>query len=210
MTNWIVRGQANLLAASRSRNLIDAQREWRITYAYEDLGTASGTCELCEHPKIRHKFEIENGITRRYLWVGSECIKKFVPVFKAGVEITDEEIKGLIVDQIVSALKTKGRRERAFALLDSLGLSDARLRNADWYDNWQLGYSVKQLQLIAVAAKKASSPFNAADFRINTRRERVMEQLFDLELWQYRQLRGALPASRRKQADLHYGVRTRA
>lgn len=210
MTDWIVRGRANLLAASRSADLSRARLEWRFTRTFEDLGAAVGRCELCEHPKIRHRFEIENQTTSRHLWVGSECIKKFVPIFVAGVEVTDETQRDAIVDRIVKDARTADRRARAFSLLERLAQHDHRLRDPHWRENWALGYSVKQLQLIAVVARGAGLPFNAADFRINTRRGRVMEQLYALQDWQYRQLRAALTPVRRREADAHFGLIVRS
>jgi hypothetical protein len=206
MSTWIVRGQANLLAASKARDLVRAKREWRITYAFEDLGSAVGTCELCGHPDIRCKFEIENPQVGHRLWVGSECIKKFVPIFEAGIEVTDQGRKARVVDRIVAADRSKGRRERAGALIESLARFDSRFRDAWWRENWALGYSAKQLQLIAVAARRASLPFNAGDFKLNTRRGRVLEHLYQLRDWQYRQLRPALTQSRRNQLDAHFGL----
>ncbi len=208
MFTWIVRGQDNLLAASRAKDIVRAKREWRITYAFEDLGAAVGTCDLCGHPDIRYEFEIVNSTTDRHLWVGSECIKKFVPVFDDGVEVTDETRKAQIVDRIAADAMAKGRKERAFKLLTTLARRDHRFRDSSWRDNWSLGYSVKQLQMIAVVARQASTPFNAADFRINTRRGRVLEQLYGLQDWQYRQLRSALTASRRRELDAHFGFVT--
>jgi hypothetical protein len=207
MTNWIVRGQAALLAASRAQDIVGAKREWRMTYAYEESTGAS--CELCGHPRLRHKFEIENGTTGRHLWVGSECIKKFVPVYENGVEVQDEARRGTVVDGIVASVRSRDRQFRAFALLDALAERDRRFRDESWRENWQLGYSVKQLQLIAIAAKHASVPFSAANLRINTRRGRVMEQLYQLKDWQYRQLRAALTPSRRGEVDAYFGFNVR-
>jgi hypothetical protein len=208
MSTWIVRGQANLLAASKAQDPVRAKREWRITYAFEDLGAAAGACELCGHADIRYKFEIENCRTGRHLWVGSECIKKFVPIFEAGVEVTDEADKARVVNRIATAEMTKGRKERGLALISRLADYDSRFRDESWRENWSLGCSAKQLQLIAVAAKRASLPFNAADFRINTRRGRVLEQLYQLQDWQYRQLRPALTQSRRNELDVHFRLVT--
>jgi hypothetical protein len=206
MSTRIIRGQANLLAVSKARDIVRAKREWSITYAFEDLGTAVGACELCDHPDIRYTFEIENTQTGRHLWVGSECIKKFVPIFEAGVEVTNEGHKAKIVERIASTVRTRGRRERAVALLDQLAKRDRRFGEERWRDDWDLGYSAKQLQWIAVTARRASLAFNAADFRINTRRGRVLEQLYQLQDWQYRQLRLALTQSRRNELDAHFGL----
>jgi hypothetical protein len=175
-----------------------------MTYAYEPSPGAS--CELCGHPHLRHKFEIENVTTGRHLWVGSECIKKFVTLEDNGVEVQDEARRATVVDQIVASLRSLDRQSKAFALLDALAENDNRFRDASWRDNWGLGYSVKQLQLIAVAAKRAAVPFSAANFKVNTRRGRVMEQLYDLKDWQYRQLRAALTPTRRREADAHFGL----
>jgi hypothetical protein len=207
MTDWIVRGQATLLAASRAPDILHARREWRMTFGYEEA--EGSTCELCGHRRLRHRFEIENGTTGRHLWVGSECIKKFVPVYEKGVEIENEARRSVVVDKIVASLRSSDRRSKAFALLDSLATRDDRFLDDSWRDDWELGYSVKQLQLIAVAAKHASIPFSAANFKINTRRGRVMEQLYDLKDWQYRQLRAALTQARRREADAHFRVVTR-
>lgn len=203
MTDWIVRGQTTLLAASRAQDVARAKREWRMTYAYEQSRGRAG-CELCGHPRLRHRFEIENSTTGRHLWVGSECIKKFVPVYQRGIEVEDEARRSIVVDQIVASLRSRDRQAKAFALLDELADFDDRFSNSSWRDTWDLGYSVKQLQLIAVTAKRASLPFSAANFKLNTRRGRVMEQLYELKDWQYRQLRAALTPARRREADAHF------
>lgn len=205
-TVWVVRGQETLLSHSRSSDPVKAKREWRMTFAYEDLGKPVGTCELCGHPDIRHKFEIENTVTSKYLWVGSECIKKFVPVYENGREVTNEDEKARLVDRIVATVKGEAHRERALTLLKALSKRERRFADPKWAETWALGYSVKQLQWIAVAAKEASLPFNAADFKINTRRGRVREQLYALREWQYRQLRAALTPARRREVDTHFGL----
>lgn len=175
-----------------------------MTFGYEDLGSPIGACELCGHPEIRHKFEIENTTTDNHLWVGSECIKKFIPVYENGIEITNEAEKSKLVDRIATAAKTQAHRDRALALLQALARRDRRFGDAKWRHDWELGYSVRQLQWIAVAAKNASLPFNSGDFKINTRRGRIREQLYDLAPWQYRQLRAALTQTRRTEADEHF------
>ena len=204
MSDWIVRGQATLLSASRARDIVRAKREWRMTYGYEE--SAGASCELCGHPRLRHRFEIENDTMGRHLWVGSECIKKFVPVYEDGIELLDDTRRDIVVDQIVASLRSHDRQSKAIALLDALAEEDRRFIDSSWRGNWGLGYSVKQLQLIAVASKHAAIPFSAADFRINTRRGRVMEQLYELKDWQYRQLRAALTPARRSEADAHFDL----
>lgn len=205
MSAWKDQAKANLLKFSKSEIFADAMREWVFTYAYEDIGSPVGTCELCTYSGIRHKFEIENKYTKTHIWVGSECITKFVPIYSGDVEVTCETEKAELVAQITAGLKRDARQERAFSLLSALAANDEAFDKPSWKKNWKLGYSVKQMQMIAVAARKRRLPFNSADFRINTRKSSNVSQLSELEAWQYRKLRGALPATRQKEFDQVFG-----
>jgi hypothetical protein len=181
-------------------------REWEMTSGYNDLEEPTGTCELCEHPEIRHQYEVQNRYTNTSLWVGSKCIEKFVPLYEDEVEVTDPEEKARLLARITNRLIDEARQQRAERLIDALSGSDKRFTSSRWVDDWKKGYSVKQLQMVAVAAKHAGLKFNAADFQINTRRGRVVEQAKDLELWQYQQLRPAFPPARQKEFDDYFGI----
>ena len=61
--------------------------------------------------------------------------------------------------------------------------------------------------MIVISAKKAGFAFKAADFQINTKRGRYVEQARELELWQHQQLRPAFTAARQKELDEHFGLR---
>ena len=177
-------------------------RDWRWTYGYADLIEPVGRCELGGHQPIRYKFEIENQKTKKHLWVGSECIKKFIPIFdERGVEIRGERPKGAVLDKIVVSSRTKARQDRAFEILDKLSRVDPRFQDWTWKENWKHGFSARQLQLVAVLCKVNSIPFNSSDFRINSRKGWVRQQLIELQDWQYRQLRGALPVNRIREFD---------
>lgn len=113
-----------------------------------------GTCDLCDHADIRHKFEIVNKYTRDSLWVGSKCIDKFVPLYEHGVEIKDPIAKKRALSKLTTSLIDNARRERAEALLERLTEMEPRLANEKWMNEWKKGYSIKQLKWIVVIARK--------------------------------------------------------
>lgn len=90
------------------------------------------------------------------------------------------------------------------ALLDALSVVDDRFRSPRWKATWRLGYSVKQLLLIAARARAHELPFNAADFKINARDTERVKDLESLAWWQYRQLRAALTSARQHHPDEHF------
>jgi hypothetical protein len=205
------RATANLLRFSTNRDpgedsFAEIMREWEMTHGYNDLEEPTGTCELCEHRDIRHQYEVQNRYTKIALWVGSKCIEKFVPLYEGDVEVTDPEEKARLLTRITTKLIDEARRQRAERQIQKLSEIDDRFMSSPWLSDWKKGYSVKQLQMVAVAAKHATLKFTAADFQINTRRGSVVEQAKDLQIWQYQQLRPAFPPARQKQLDDYCGL----
>jgi hypothetical protein len=135
--SWIKRATANLLRFSMYRepgegSFAEAMREWEMTEGYNDLEEPIGTCELCEHPEIRHQFEIRNRFTKISLWVGSKCIEKFVPLYRESVEVTDPAEKAKLLTSITTRLIDQARRERAESLLSQLATIDDRFTDSRW------------------------------------------------------------------------------
>jgi hypothetical protein len=205
MTNWAEKATSNILHLSKADNLREALREWATTGGYEDSHNIEEICELCEHEGLRYQYEIENLTTRKILWVGSTCITKFIPLYENGREIIDEEAKANLLRRRQKENENNSRQERAFDLLNKLAQKHPdKFAQSAWCTNWKLGYSAKQLMMISVYCKQDGFTFNSADFRINTRRGRVLDQVSDLEYWQYRRLRAALPKSRRADFDAYF------
>ncbi|NOS98771.1 MAG: hypothetical protein HOP25_09920 [Methylotenera sp.] len=205
MTNWAEKATANILHLSKANNLAEALREWITTGGYEDSHNIEEICELCEHEGLRYQYEIENLTTLRTLWVGSTCITKFIPLYENGREVIGEEAKANLLRRRQTEYENNSREERAFELLHKLTQKHSdKFAQSSWRSNWKLGYSAKQLLMISVYCKQNGFTFNSADFRINTRRERVVDQVRDLEYWQYRRLRAALPKSRRADFDAYF------
>ena len=75
-----------ILPLSRAQDLLQAFKEWRVTDRVTEDEEVAATCGLCDKEGLRYQYEICNQYTQYVLWVGSECILKFViPVFEAGV-----------------------------------------------------------------------------------------------------------------------------
>ena len=202
MSTWAERATANLIHLSRANNLASAMREWSTTGGYDDTHNVEEVCELCEHEGLRYQYEIENLYTGHSLWVGSTCITKFVPLFENGEEVVGEEAKASLLRRRQAAHEASSREARAFEVLAHLASLESDIfRQASWQNKWKLGYSASQLKMVSAVCKKHSIPFNAADFRINTRRGNILQQVRELEPWQYRRLRAALPKARQLEFD---------
>lgn len=208
MSNWADRAAANMLGLSRANTLAEAMREWSTTGAYEDTHGIQEACGLCEHEGLRYQYEIENSKTGHALWVGSTCITKFVPLYDNGREVVGEEAKASLLRRRQAEYEAKSREERADAVLRQLAsVEPTKFAQASWQTNWRLGYSARQMLLLSVTCKEHALPFSAGDFRINTRKQGIVQQVKALEPWQYRRLRAALPQSRHAEFDSFFRVR---
>lgn len=210
MGNWAEKATNNMLHLSRAKTLGEAMREWSTTGGYEDSHSIDEVCELCEHEGLRYQYEIENSITGHALWVGSTCITKFVPLYENGREVIGEEAKASLLRKRQADYEASSREDRAIELLRKLALAEPTVfGQSSWRMKWKLGYSARQMLMLSVTCKNHALPFNAADFRINTRKQSIVQQVGELEPWQYRRLRAALPQSRRAEFDAFFRTLTR-
>lgn len=75
--NWIDNVKQNIFPLSIEKYSLDiALEEWYFDHM-EDNIEADSTCQLCDHFQIRYKFLITNHVTKKQLYVGSECILRF-------------------------------------------------------------------------------------------------------------------------------------
>lgn len=208
MNTWTDKAEANMLHLSRANTLAEAMREWSTTGAYEDTHDIKGVCELCEHEHLRYQYEIENSTTNKSLWVGSTCITKFVPLYENGREVVGEEEKASLLRRRQSEYEAKSREDRAYAVLQQLAtVAPDKFEQTSWRRNLELGYSARQMLLLSVTCKNHKIPFNAGDFRINTRKKGIVQQVKEWAPWQYRRLRAALPKSRHAEFDSFFKLR---
>jgi hypothetical protein len=205
MGNWAEKAAANMLHLSKAQTLALAMREWSTTGGYEDSHSIEEICELCEHEGLRYQYEIENAQTGHALWVGSTCITKFVPLYENGREVIGEEAKANLLRKRQAEYAANSREDRALDVLRKLAVADpTRFAQSSWRMKWKLGYSAKQMLMLSIACKDHALPFSASDFRINTRKQSIVEQVKALQPWQYRRLRAALPESRRAEIDAFF------
>lgn len=94
LRNYPQRVRDNILPLSVASTLPEAFEEWSFTENTKDHEEPIETCQLCEHEELRYHFEIRNAITKKTLWVGSQCILKFgLSVFEDGVRLTQNQTK---------------------------------------------------------------------------------------------------------------------
>lgn len=207
MGDWTERAANNMLHLSKATTLAAAMREWSTTGGDEDSHSVDEVCELCEHEGLRYQHEIENSLTGQTLWVGSTCITKFVPLYENGIEVVGEEAKANLLRRMQSEYTANSREDRASALLQKLALVDpTRFDQSSWRIKWKVGYSAKQMLMLSLACKNHGVPFNAGDFRVNTRKQTIVQQVKELQPWQYRRLRAALPETRRAEFDAFFNA----
>lgn len=210
MSNWSEHAVAKMIKLSQGNSLREAMREWGTTGGYEDTHSVGEVCELCEHEGLRYQYEIEKRLTRHALWVGSTCITKFVPLYENGFEVVGEEEKSKFLRRTQAAHEARSREERAFGVLEALATAQPdQFEQSSWREKWKMGYSARQLILISAVCNAHKIAFNAADFRINTRRDNVVSQVRTLQPWQYRRLRAALPKTRIAEFDAFFGLNRR-
>jgi hypothetical protein len=86
------RVRANILPLSVASTLPEAFEEWSFTERTIDHEEATQVCQLCDKEELRYHFEIENELTCKSLWVGSQCILRFgVSVFQDGKKLSELE-----------------------------------------------------------------------------------------------------------------------
>src|SRR5699024_92669 len=72
----------------------EACEEWSFTERTVDHEQPTETCELCDQEELRYHFEIQNALTHKCLWVGSQCILKFnLSVFEEGRKLSAADSK---------------------------------------------------------------------------------------------------------------------
>lgn len=88
-------------------NITDENDVYNVNLYHAYDPTGSSTCELCRSShNCKQLYKIENKYTKKYLWVGSQCIKKFdIPVYKNGEKVKSEDVQ-LIFNDIEKMTET--------------------------------------------------------------------------------------------------------
>lgn len=122
MSYWQDRSRENLFAHSTEEDdFAAAVNEWKYTGAVTDYLSPIETCQLCEHPKLRYHYEIENRRTGARLLIGSECIKEFrFPVY----DDNGNRLVGKALDEYLKADLKERQREMILEPLRNLYKQD--------------------------------------------------------------------------------------
>ena len=189
------RVEANLLPRSRGTTYQEARKEWDWDGLAVDLVEEEGemgVCQLCEHERLRYHHRIQNRYTRDVLWVGSKCIKRFL----APPEGESEEDFHARIDKAVRDLKEAQRLKRLRAankVLVETWNFDLKLK-----ENWQRGWSPKQVLAAFKTLYKRKHKYEPTDFKVNLRKMRTVGQMDKLSDWELKLLWPALSAAQRK------------
>jgi hypothetical protein len=94
MQTYPQRVRDSILPLSVADTLPKAFEEWSFTDNTVDHEQPIETCQLCAQEELRYHFEIRNALTKRTLWVGSQCILKFnLSVFESGRKLSGSDAK---------------------------------------------------------------------------------------------------------------------
>lgn len=118
--NYPQRVRDNILPLSVGSSLPEAFEEWSFTERTVDHEAPIETCKLCEHEELRYHFEIQNALTKKTLWVGSQCILKFnLSVFEEGHRLSPSNAKKKL-DRLMQQMRLKS----CMAALEKLASSE--------------------------------------------------------------------------------------
>lgn len=94
MSSYRHRAAANILPLSVASTLPEAFEEWSFANQVVDHEEAEEVCQLCDQEQLRYHFLIANPLTRKSLWVGSQCILRFgISIFEDGRRLSPSEAK---------------------------------------------------------------------------------------------------------------------
>ncbi len=141
----------------------------------------------------------------------SEKVSRRIAQMEADLKALQKEsdtLTGRVDDPAVQRPLRQTRIRKPFS--ESLPRDEKRLLPAESCCpdcGGSLSYSASQLKMIAVLCKSHRITFNSGDFKINTRKANVVDQIRLLEPWQYFNMRDAIPKSRHKQFDAWFAAK---
>jgi len=203
--DWLQTAKDNLLSCSSEQmNFRKALEEWHYTGNCFDLEDERTNCQLCAHPDIRYQFEVENSITDKFLYVGSECIHKFdirAIDSQDRRESSSDSRKRVSKDR--HKLIEKAREKRVIEALIRLRKvgEDFDIDSFIDYLRERGAFTPNQLNLVLWRLGKNKITHNVRDFKLTIRRQREKYQLQNLETWKLSNIWEAMSKS---QQDWYY------
>ena len=202
--NYPQRVRDNILPLSVAATLPEAFEEWSFTENTVDHEEPIETCQLCEHEELRYHFEIRNAITKKTLWVGSQCILKFgLSVFEDGVRLTQKKTK-----KKLDRLMQKMRLESCLKALKSLAETESSdiLENALAYYEKNKFLTPKFAFVVLWRLQHNKIDHSPSFFKVSLKKQKYKDDLREMQTSRVHTIWPALTSAQRKLAmELGHG-----
>lgn len=188
----------SILPLSVGETLPKAFEEWYFTEEVVDHEQPFETCELCGQEGLRYHFEIQNELTDRTLWVGSECILKFdVAVFE-----DDRRLSGAEATRKLQKLTERMRLDSCISALQKLAAAEHNelLQNALEYNRRNKKLTPKFAFVVFWRMKANRIDHNPSFFNVTLKKQKFMKDLRDMDTTRVHLFWAALSSSQRKRA----------
>jgi len=186
----------NILPLSVGSTLPEAFEEWSFTERTEDHEEPIETCQLCEQEDLRYHFEIRNALTRKTLWVGSQCILKFgLSVFEGEQRLSPAGAK-----KKLDRLMQKMRLESCIKALEKLSVVENNniLRNALAYYQKNKYLTPKFAFVVMWRLQKNKIDHSPSFFKVNLQKAKYKQDLRAMPLSQVHVIWKALTSAQRR------------
>jgi hypothetical protein len=198
MNTYPQRVRDNILPISIGRTLPEAFEEWSFTEHTQDHEQPIETCQLCEQEALRYHFEIRNALTKKTLWVGSQCILKFgLSVFESGHRLSESDAK-----KKLERLMRQMQLESCIHALEKLAFAEKNtiLANAVVYYKKNKYLSPKFAFVVLWRLQTNNVDHSPSFFKINLKRGQYQRDLQNMKLSQVHAIWPALSSSQREMA----------
>lgn len=198
MSTYPQRVRDNILPLSVGSTLPEAFEEWSFTERTQDHEQPIETCQLCEQEALRYHFEIRNSLTKKTLWVGSQCILKFgLSVFESGRRLSESDAK-----KKLERLMQQMRLESCINALEKLAVAEKSeiLTNALEYYKKNKYLSPKFAFVVLWRLQKNKIDHSPSFFKVNLKRDQYQRDLQNMKLSQVHAIWPALSSSQREVA----------
>lgn len=198
MQTYPQRVRDNILPLSVGRTLPEAFEEWSFTERTVDHEQPVESCELCDQEELRYHFEIQNALTHRCLWVGSQCILKFnLSVFEQGRKLSAADSKKKL-DRLMQQMRLESCIKSLQKLADSE--NNAILENALAYYQKNKYLTPKYAFVVLWRLQAQRIDHSPSFFKVNLKKDKFKDDLRSMQLSHVHVIWPALSSSQKTMA----------
>lgn len=198
MRTYPQRVRNNILPLSVGSTLPEAFEEWSFTERTVDHEEPIETCQLCEQEELRYHFEIRNALTKKELWIGSQCILKFnLSVFEDGQRLSSAETKKKL-DRLMQQM----RLQSCIRALEKLAVAENNdiLSNALEFYKKNKYLTPKFAFVVLWRLQRNRIDHSPSFFKVNLKRSKYQLDLQQMQLTRVHTIWPALSSAQRKMA----------